>query len=153
AVGNFCDGDAALDGGCEIDMVRADSRGQCKLQFWRFGDPLPRQISGPEGLRDDNVGAGQLALEDGAWAVLVGGHDECVTLVFEEFAQTKFARNDTKQLAGMEVDRLRLGQRLSVRIAVEFGDAAPRIGLWMTIHGVVVENAQDFRHCIPPYRY
>ena len=48
------------------------------LRFGRLRDPLGGQVGGPERLRDDDVGVGQLALEDGVGAVLVGGDDEAV---------------------------------------------------------------------------
>ena len=49
-----------------------------ELQLRRLGDPLGGQVRGPERLRDDDVGVGQLALELRVRPVLVGGDDERV---------------------------------------------------------------------------
>ena len=78
AVGDLGDGDPAVDRRLEVDVVRADPGGDRELQLRRLGDPLGGQVRGPERLRDDDVGVGQLALEDRVGPVLVGGDDQLV---------------------------------------------------------------------------
>ena len=95
-----------VDRGLQVDMVGADAGGQRELQILRLGDALGGQIGRPEGLRDDDVGIDQLALERAVRAVLVGGDDQRVARAFEIFAQPQLARHAAEQFAGREVDRL-----------------------------------------------
>ena len=77
-VGDLGDGDAALDRGLQVDVVGADAGRDRELQVRGLRDSLGGQVRGPERLRDHDVGVGQLALEDGVGAVLVGRDDEAV---------------------------------------------------------------------------
>src|SRR3712207_6326256 len=108
-------------------MVGADARGDRELEVLGLGDLLSSQVGGPEGLRDHDVGVDQLALELRVLPVLVGRDDELMTRRLEELAQAEFARNAAEQLAGLEVDRARAGERLAVRIALDLGEAIARI--------------------------
>ena len=56
------------------------------------------QVGRPERLRDHDLGVGQLALEHGVRAVLVGGHDQRVALALEELAQAQLAGDAAEQL-------------------------------------------------------
>ena len=105
-VGDLGDGDAALDRRLQVDVVGADAGGERQLQLRRLGDPLGGQVGGPERLGDDDLGLGQLALEDRVRPVLVGGDDQPVPAPLEELAQAELARDAAEQLAGREVDRL-----------------------------------------------
>ena len=62
-VGDLGDRDPALDRGLQVDVVGADPGGDRELQVRRLGDPLGGQVGGPEGLRDHDLGVGELALE------------------------------------------------------------------------------------------
>jgi hypothetical protein len=44
-------------------MVRADAGGDDQLKLLRLLDPLLGHVSGPEGLRDDDLGVGELLVE------------------------------------------------------------------------------------------
>ena len=88
-----------LDRRLQVDVVGADAGGDRQLQLRRLGDPLGRQVGGPERLRDDDLGVGQLALEDRVRAVLVGGHDQLVAAPLEELAQPELAGDAAEQLA------------------------------------------------------
>ena len=89
--------------------------GDGELQLRRLGDPLRREVRGPERLRDDDVGVGELALELGVRPVLVGGDDEAVSALFEERAQPEPAGDAAEQLARREVDPLRRRRGLTRR--------------------------------------
>ena len=70
-------------------MVGADAGGDRELELRRSGDPVGGEIGRPEGLRDDDVEIGQLALEYGIGPVLVGGDDELVPLGLEPGAKAE----------------------------------------------------------------
>ena len=72
-------------------MVGADPGGDRQLQVRRLGDPLGGQVGGPEGLRDHHLGVGQVLVELGVLAVLVGGDDQLVARGLEELAQAELA--------------------------------------------------------------
>ena len=116
------------------------------FSFWRLGDPLPREIGGPEGLRDDDVGVEEFTFEHRIGAVLVRGHDKAVPAALEEFAEAQLARDGAEEFARLEVDGLRRWQRLPARIALELRDIVARVRFGMTADGIVVENADDFHH-------
>ena len=92
AVGDLGDRDPALDRGLEVDVVGADPGGDRELQLRRLGDALGGQVGGPERLRDDDLGVGQLALEHRVGPVLVGGDDQRVALRLEEAAAAQARR-------------------------------------------------------------
>ena len=98
AVGDFGDRDPALDRRLQVDMVGADPGGDRELEILRLGDALGGQIGRPEGLRDDDVGIDQLALELAVRPVLVGRDDQLVPACLEEFAQAQLARHAAEQL-------------------------------------------------------
>ncbi len=74
AVRHLGDGDTRLDRSIQVNMVRADSRRQCQLQLGRLGNSLRTEICGPEGLRDDHIGVGQLLLKHRVGPIFVGGN-------------------------------------------------------------------------------
>ena len=90
-------------------MVGADAGRDGELEVRRLGDPLRGQVRGPERLRDDDLGVGQLALERGVGPVLVGRDDQLVAPAFEKLPQPELAGDAAEQLAGREVDRLGVG--------------------------------------------
>ena len=73
-------------------MVRADAGGDRQLELRRLGDPLGGQVGRPEGLRDDDVGIGEFALEN---RILGPSLSDVTTSVWpailEEFAQAQLA--------------------------------------------------------------
>ena len=81
AIGHLGDGDAPLHRGLEVGMVRADPGGHDHLEVPRPADPLGGHVSGPERLRDDDVGVDELAVERRIRAVLVGGHDQAMAVL------------------------------------------------------------------------
>ena len=58
AVRDLGDGDPAIDRRLEIDVIRADPRRDRELQVGRDGEALRRQVRGPEGLGDHDLGLG-----------------------------------------------------------------------------------------------
>jgi hypothetical protein len=109
AVGDLGDRDVVGDRRVEVDVVGADAGSDRELQVRRLGDPLSGQIGRPEGLGDDDVGVGQLALENRVRAVLVGSDDELVAGRLEEPAQSQLTGDAADELPGGEVDRARSG--------------------------------------------
>ena len=116
------------------------------LLVLRFAEAFFVLVGGPEGLRDDNVGVDELALEGAVSAILVGGDDELVSLGFQELAQAQFARDAAEQRAWLEVRPAWGRQGLPIRIALDPGQIVARVGDWITVDGIVVEDAEDFRH-------
>ena len=78
AVGDLGHRYAVVDRGLQVDMIGADAGRERQFELLGLGDPLLRQIGRPEGLRDDDLGVGELALQHGIRAVLVGRDDERV---------------------------------------------------------------------------
>jgi hypothetical protein len=72
-----------------------------------------------------------------------------MTLVFLESAQAELSRNAAQELAGVEVDTSRCGQGLTIRITFERWDVVPCVGTRVSVHGVLVEDANDLRHALP----
>lgn len=54
------------------------------LRFLAYLDARGVEVGGPEGLRDDDIGGGQLTLEDGVRTLLVAGDHELVTGLLQE---------------------------------------------------------------------
>ena len=135
AEGHLGHGDAPGDRRVQVDMVGTDAGGDRQLQVRRLGDPLGGQVGRPERLGDDDIGVGQLSLEDRVGPLLVGGHHQRVAVCFEEPAQAELAGDAAEQLAGREVDGLRGRQRLPVGIAGKRRDPVPRVGRADTRHG------------------
>ena len=98
AIGNFRDRDAMLDGRLKVDMIRPDARGDRKLQLFRLRDPFRRQVGWPERLRDDDVRVRQFALEDRGRALFVRGDDQGVAQTLQEFPQSEFARDSSREV-------------------------------------------------------
>ena len=63
AVGDLGDGDSAIDGRLQVDMVGPDSSGDRELEVLRLGDPFGGQVGRPERLGNDDIGVDQLTLE------------------------------------------------------------------------------------------
>ena len=121
AIGDFGHGDAVLDRGLQIGMVRADAGGDDQLQLGRLGDAFRRHVGRPEGLRNDDLGVGQFLVELSVGAVLVGGDDQLVAGRLQKFPQAQLAGDAAQQFAGLEVDGLGRGQGLAVGIRSSFG--------------------------------
>jgi hypothetical protein len=83
-VGDLGHRDAVGDRRVEVDVVRSDPRRQRELEVRRLVHPLLGEVGRPERLRDHHVGLGEPALELRVLAVLVGGHDQLVSLVLQE---------------------------------------------------------------------
>ena len=146
AVGDFGNGDAALDRRVEVDVVGPDARGDRQLQVSRLADPLRRQVRRPEGLGDDHVGVRQLALELGIRPILVGSHQQGVTALLQEPAQPELAGHATQQLARLEVDSLRGRRDLAVVVLLDLGDVVACVRRRIAIDRIVVEHAEELRH-------
>ena len=146
AVGHLGDGDAAIHGGLEIDMVRADAGGDGELELRSFGDALGRDVGGPKWLRNHDVGIDEFLVERAAFAVLVGCDDQRVSLGLKVLAQAEFARNAAEQGAGLEVNRLGGGQGLTVGIFLEFWEVIPCVGAWISGDGIIIKDADNFSH-------
>ena len=78
AEGHLGHRDAPGDGRVQVDVVRADAGGDGQLEIGGLGDALGGQVGRPERLGDDDVGVGQLLLEDRVGALLVGRDDQRV---------------------------------------------------------------------------
>ena len=87
-------------------MVRADPRRDSQFQPRRLRDPLGRQVGGPEGLGDDDLGLRELLLEQRVRPVLVRGDDKRVVALLEEPPQSELPGNAAQKLARLEVDPL-----------------------------------------------
>ena len=127
-------------------MVGPDPGGHGELEVRCLGDPLRGQVRGPERLRDDDLGVGELALEGGVRPVLVGRDDQLVATAFDEAPEAELAGDAAEQLAGREVDRLWRRGRLAAVVARDLGDAVTRVLRRVAVDGIVVEDAEDFRH-------
>ena len=145
-VADLGDGQPAVDCRLQVDVVRADPGRDGELQVRRLGDPLRRQVRGPERLGDDDLRLGQLPLEDRVGTVLVGRDRELVPALLEEPAQPELAGDAPEQLARREVDRLRRRRRGPVVVAVDLRDAVPGVRGRIPAHRVVVEHAEHVRH-------
>ena len=146
-VGDLGDGDAVLHRRLQVDVVGADAGGDRQLQVRGAGDPLGGEVGRPERLRDDDVGVGELALEDRAGAVLVRGHDQRVTLAFEVVPQPQLTGDAAEQRPGREAESLRGGEGLPVGIALEHGQVGTRVRVRIPAHGVGIQDAEDLGHC------
>ena len=136
--------DAPVDGGLQVDVVGPDAGGDRQLEPGGLRDALGGQVSGPEGLGDDDVRVGQLPLEDGVGAVLVRGDNEPVPPLDQEPLQPESARYGPQEMTGGEVEGGRRGQRLAVRVLRERGYLFASVGGREAGHRVVVENAEYF---------
>ena len=129
AVGDLGDGDALVHRGLQVGMVGADAGGDDELELLRLVEALLGHIGGPEGLRDHDLGVGQLLLEGRIRAVLVGGHDQCVAGLLQELAKPELAGDAAEQLARLEVDGARGGRRSDHRDIGDLGDVVAGIFL------------------------
>ena len=77
---------------------------------------------------------------------LLGGHDQSVAGLFEEFAQAQLAGHAAQKLARLEIDGAWGGRRLAVRIVVDLGDVVAGVFLGIAVDGIVIENGEDFCH-------
>src|SRR5215211_4519329 len=64
-------------------------------------------FSGPEGVRDHDLGLRKLAIQHRVGPLLVGGDDQIVPASLDELAQRELARHAAQQLPRREVDVLR----------------------------------------------
>ena len=143
---HFGDSDPGLSGGTQIDMVRADAGCDRQLQVLCFGDPFGREIGGPEGLGDHDIGIGEFALKDRTRSVLVRGNHQGVTGALQECPQAELPGHAPEQLARHEVNRFRRWHRLAARIGRDNRDRVTGVLLRVTIDWVVVEHAKDLHH-------
>jgi hypothetical protein len=146
AEGHLGDRDAVCDRRVQVDVVGTDAGGERQLEVRRLGDPLRGQVRGPERLRDDDLGIGQVLVELRVGGVLVRGDHELVAEALEEGAEPELAGDTAQQRSGCEVDGRRRRQGLPVGIALQFRQAVPRVFLGVTINRVVVEYAQHLGH-------
>ena len=117
-----------------------------ELQLRRLGDPLGRQVGGPERLGDDDLGVGQLACRTRSPAPSLS---EVTTRVWPRPPGTcagRLARDAAQKLSRLEVDGLGRGQGLAVRITVELRQIIAGIGFRIAIDRIVVKNANYFCH-------
>ena len=114
-------GDAPGHRSLQVGVIRADTGRDDQLELRRLLEPFGRHVGGPERLRDDDVGIGQLPLELAAGTILVGGHYEAMAARLQELAQTQLTRDAAEKLTRFEIDRLRRRRGLSAWIALDFG--------------------------------
>lgn len=74
--GNLGDGDLALVGRVEVDVVRPDTGGNTKLELLGLGDEVGGEVAGVEGGGDEDLCVGELLLEDRVLPLLVVGDDK-----------------------------------------------------------------------------
>jgi hypothetical protein len=104
--GDFCNGDAAIGRvrSVEVDVIGTDTSSDSKLELLGLCETLGGQVPGVEtvcvsiycsieqnDLRcgDDNFSVNELLVELGVLALLVGGGDQCVSLILEPFADAE----------------------------------------------------------------
>ena len=150
AIGHLGDGDALVHRRLQIGVIGADAGGDDELELLRLLDALARHVGGPEGLRDDDLGVGQLLVEYGILAVLARGHDQGVAGLLEELAQAQLARDAAEQLARLEVDRRGRRRRLPVRIFGDLGDVVAGVCLRIAVDRIVIENTNYLGHDATP---
>ena len=136
--------------GLQVDVVGTNACGQREFQLLGLGDPLRRQIGRPKRLRDDDFSIGELALQHGIRAVLVGRDNEFVPIRLKVFSQAEFARDTAKKRAGFEVDRFGRRQRLAARIVIDLRQVIARVGLGVPVNRVVIKDANHLCHINPP---
>lgn len=146
AVRDLGDGDAAGDGGVQVDVVGADAGGQRQLQLRGAGDALGGEVGGPERLGYHHVGVGQFTVQLRVGALLVGGDDQGVAPGLQEFPQAQLPGDAAHQFAGGEVEALGGRQGLAAGVAVERGEGGARVLGREAGDRVRVENADDLRH-------
>jgi hypothetical protein len=138
AVGHLRDRDAPVDCGLKIDMIGPDTSGHRQFQLFRLGNALRREIGRPEGLGNDNICVDEFALEHAVRPILVGRHNEGVTLSFQKFPETEFTRHATEESTRLEIDCARRGKSLSVRVSFDPWQVVSGISLRIAIDGIVV---------------
>src|SRR5712664_1509654 len=79
-------------------------------------------------------------------AVFVGRYDERVTGIFEKPSKAELSRDATEEFSRLEVDSLRAGGRLAIRIGFDFWNIVTGIALRIAVDGVVIENAYNLCH-------
>eukprot|EP00050_Salpingoeca_kvevrii_P005681 m.285082 g.285082 ORF g.285082 m.285082 type:complete len:437 (+) comp11291_c0_seq1:127-1437(+) len=139
AEGDLHDGDVALHGGIEVDVVRANACSDAHLEVGRLFHALLGDVGWPEGLRDDHIGILHLLFENAVGAVLVAGHDKRMAAILEKLAQAKLARHAAEELARSKV------ALVGVRGKGDLGDLIARILWGVACLGVVVQSHDDFR--------
>ena len=92
--------------------------------------------------------SGKLFVERRTGAVLVGGDDQLVALLLQELSQAEFAGNAAQQLPRLKVDLLGRRQRLAVGITLQLRQTVAGVRLGITVDGVVVKHADNFRHLL-----
>ncbi len=150
AVGHLGDGDAPIHRRLQVDVIRADTGSDRELQIVGLADSLLGQVGGPERLRDNDVGVGQLPLEHAIRSVLVRGDDERVTLRLEKFAQPELAGHAAEQVPRGEVDRPGCWSGLAAGVALDARNIIACIGAGIPADGVFIEHTDDFRHGVSP---
>ena len=150
AVRHLGDGDALVHRGLKIGVIRADAGGDDQLELFRLLDPLLGHVSGPERLRDHDLGVGKLLVEHRILAVLARGHDQGVAGLLQEFAQAQLAGDAAEQLTRLEVDGRRRRRGLPVGIFGDLGDVVAGIGLRIAVDRIVIENTNHFGHDATP---
>ena len=150
AVRHLGDGDALVHRGLKIGVIRADAGGDDQLQLFRLLDPLLGHVSGPERLRDHDLGVGKLLVQHRILTVLARGHDQGVAGLLQEFAQAQLAGDAPQQLTRLEVYGRRRRRGLPVGIFGDLGDVVAGIGLRIAVDRIVIENTNHLGHDATP---
>jgi hypothetical protein len=85
-------------GGVQVNVVRANTGSDGKLELLGLGQTLSGQVTGVEGSGDDDFSVDELLVEGGVLALLVGGGHQGVTLVLKPLADAKLVLSGTEQL-------------------------------------------------------
>ena len=126
-VGDLGDGDTVLDSRLQIDVVGSDPRRDRQLQLRRLGDPLGRQVGGPERLGDDDLGVRELSFEDRVRPVLVGRDNIRMAALLEERPQPELTGNAPQKRPRLEVDPLGGRRGLTAGVALDSGNCVSRV--------------------------
>lgn len=81
---NLCNSDLLLVGSVQVDMIRANTGGNCELEVLRFGDEFLGEVAGMEGGSDEDCRSREFLLENGA--------DDETSRSSESISRNRYAR-------------------------------------------------------------
>lgn len=142
-VSDLSNSDTGLVGSIEIDVVRTNTSSQSQLEVLGPRDAISVKVGGPEGLRDNNISSGQLALENRVRAVLVRSDNKLVAVLLEELAQSELTAHATEQMARGKVNCLGSRSSLSIRILGDVREVVTEVGRRVAINRIRIQDAED----------